>query len=300
MSKSQELLAPEFPSGYLKATDLPFDFKRADHTWKKYGYAEVPLNVRDSSGKIWDDRKYKGIFQNGLYRKQVSRGYVLLPNEECDSIVTRLIRYFGAEYGLYLFRTYDAYHGDAKYWEIRSKKTYTVDGSHDRNDKVQLGFIMRNSVGCNVNFGVDVFTFRLVCENGAIARGKDLLSLKVKHYGKDSLRIMTEGLAQRVHDIMQEGVDMIHQYERAARLKLRLKAAEDIAKRVSWKYLPDYIEVDEDTRKVSLTEKNVTFWRAFNDSTEKIWHSDISFLTKGEMTNHLHRVMEREIEIAAK
>jgi len=291
---------PLMKSG-VRAIELPFNFKKADLTWMKHGYSKVPLEVRSFDGKLWDDRKNSGIFHNKIYRKICGRGYVMLPNEEVDVIVPKLLKLFGAEFGLYLYRTHTAYNGDAKYWEIRSNKEYTIPGSFRNNDKVQLGFIIRNSLACNVSFGMDVFTFCKVCTNGAIAKGSDLLSMKIKHYGKDSLKQMTTNLERRIRDIMQEGVDLIHQYEKAAKLKLRLEAAKLIAKRVSAKYLPDYIEVEEGTRKVTLKRHDKTLWEAFNAVTDPVWHNEgLSFLTKSEMTNHLHRMMNQELEIAAR
>jgi len=285
----------------VRARELPFNFKKADETWIKYGYKQVPLEIRSYDGKIWDDRKSSGIFQHDLYRKICSRGYVMLPNEEVDVLVPKIVKALGAEFGLELFKTYTAYNGDAKYWEIRSKKEFNIPESFRANDKVQLGFILRNSLACNVSFGMDVFTFCQVCSNGAISKGSDLLSMKIPHYGTDSLKQMTTNLERRVRDIMQEGVLLIKDYEKAAKLKLRLESAKMIAKRVSVKYLPEYIEVDEKTHNVKLKKQNVSFWEAFNDVTQPVWHNkELSFLTKSEMTNHLHRVMKKELEIVAR
>ncbi len=281
-------------SGNVRAIEMPFNFNKAVHTWKPHGYSEVPLLVRAKDGKLYDDRKFKGIFKNGLYRKLVKRNYVVLPNEEVDNIVNRLLRTHGEKHQLYLFKTHFAYNGDAQYWEIRSKKEYKIPGSYRNNDVVQLGIIIRNSLGCNITYGMDVFTFCQVCANGAIRKGNDLLSMKIKHYGKDSLKMMTENLDRRMDDVMTEGKELIEQYEKAVKLKLRLETAKLIAKRIPVRYLPDYIHVDEKTKAVTLTDK-VSLWNAFNDSTQKIWHNDISFLTKSDLTVHLHRVLEKEI-----
>jgi hypothetical protein len=284
-----------------RVVDLPFNFKKADLTWMRHGYSKVPLEVKTYDNKIWDDRKSSGIFQYGLYRKICGRGYVMLPNEEVDVILPKVIKSLGPELGLEIFKTYTAYHGDAKYWEVRSNKKYTIPGSFRDNDKVQLGFIVRNSLACNVSFGMDVFTMCEVCTNGAVQKGSDLLSMQIKHYGKDSLKQMTENLERRVRDIMQEGVWLIEDYAKAAKLKFRLEAAKQIAKRVSVKYLPDYIEVDEKTHNVTLKKHNKTFWEVMNNITDPVWHNDeLSFLTKSEMTNHLHRVMHKEIEVMVK
>lgn len=293
----------------VPAVELPFDFDRIVSTWKKYNIFEVPLHVRAGDGTVYDDGKLKGLFRKERKKRQdvfllnkiVNRKYIVLPNEECDLIVGNTIDRIGKKYGLKLYKTHHAYNGDAKYWEIRSNKQYVIEGSHRAGDKVQLGIIVRNSVGCNVSFGADVFTFRLVCQNGAISKGKDLLSLKIPHYGKDSLKFMYESLSRRIEDLFFEGTELIRDYERAARLKIRQEAAELLVKKVSHKYLPDYIDIDSENQKVTLKHTNNSFWQLFNYVTKEVWHNNaISFLTKADITNVMHYVMKNEIAVTAK
>jgi hypothetical protein len=140
----------------------------------------------------------------------------------------------------------------------------------------------------------------LVCQNGAVRKGNDLASLKIAHYGKNSLDAMYNDLARRIDDLFTEAELMIENYRRAAKLKVRAEAAQLIADRISWKYIPDnLIEVNEETRKAKIVKRNLDFWTIFNGLTENIWHSEnLSFLTKADMTNNIHRIMENEIQVS--
>ncbi len=283
----------------VEATEMPFDFAREDFTWKKYGMTEAPLLIRAEDDTLYDDNKLKGLFKykvidgklKRIFRKTANRGYVVFPNEECDLVVDKVISE-DSEFGLKLHKVHTAYNGDAKYWEIRSAKKYRVESG----DEVQLGIVVRNSLACNVSFGADIFTFRLVCQNGAISKGKDLLSLKIPHYGKGALVLMQEALSKRIRDLFKEGEYLLDQYRIAAKLKIRQETAEAIAKKISQKYIPDYIELED--HKVKL-HKTPTVWKTFNDITEEIWHNNsLSFLTKADMTNAMHSVMKQEILVS--
>jgi hypothetical protein len=47
-------------------------------------------------------------------------------------------------------------------------------------DEVRVGCVIRNSLGAGVALGADLFTYRLICENGAIAKGRDLGSIAIR------------------------------------------------------------------------------------------------------------------------
>jgi len=280
----------------VKAIAMPFDFDRIDRTWAKYRITSAPVLYEEDSGKLYDDQSLKGIFKNEKLRRLVSRKYVVFPNEECDRVVNLFLDDYGEKYKLKLYKTHFAYHNDAEYWELRSSKKYKID----KGDEVQLGIIVRNSLGCNVSFGADIFTFRLVCQNGAISKGKDLLSLKIKHYGKDSLQMMQESLTRRIHDLFYEGELLLEQYRIATKLKVRQEAAETLIKKVSHKYLPDYIEWNAEKKQVVLRDTGMPWWNLFNHVTKQVWHNpELSFLTKADITNVMHYVMKNEIAVAA-
>ena len=285
----------------VEAVEMPFDFTQEDMTWKKYGITTAPLLLRAEDDSLYDDRKMKGLFKykkiddkiKRTYRNLCSRGYVVFPNEECDIVVDKVVE-MDTEYGLKLHDIHEAYQGDAKYWEIRSDKKYRVDN----NDDVQIGIVVRNSLARGVSFGADIFTFRLVCANGAISKGRDLLSLKIPHYGKGALKLMQEALSRRIHDLFLEGEMLLNQYKIAAKLRVRQETAEAIVKKIPKKYIPDYIEIEDKSYKVSLS-KTPTVWRTFNDITEEIWHNNAtSFLTKADMTNNMHSILKQEVLVS--
>jgi len=281
----------------VQTVTMPFDFDRKDTTWNKYGIMTAPLLQEALDGTVYADNKLMGIFRKEKIKRLTSRKYVIFPNKECDLVVGDFLDKYADKYRLKLHKTHFAYNGDAKYWEIRSSKKYKID----TGDEVQLGVVVRNSLACNVSFGADIFTFRLVCQNGAISKGKDLLSLKIKHYGKDSLKLMQESLTRRIHDLFYEGELLLDQYRIATKLKVRQEAAEQIVRKVSHKYIPEYIEWDVERKQVILRDTTVPWWKLFNDVTKSVWHNNaINFLTKADITNVMHSVMKNEILVAAK
>lgn len=311
MSTQQRLDEPidiSLTGEMVDAVECPFDFKKEDFTWKKYNITEAPLLLRSEDGSLYDDGKLKGIFRYKkiiVNKKQTlkrelrtfaSRKYVVFPNEECDAVVNRMIDN-DTQFGLKLKNVHTAYNGDAKYWEILSNRKYKIDSG----DEVMLGIVVRNSLARNVAFGADVSTFRLVCANGAVSKGKDLMSLKIPHYGKGALLLMQEALSRRIADLFIEGEELIRQYKIATKLKVRQEAAELLVKKVSHRYLPEYIEINDKTHNVKLTKSNISFWKLFNFVTEEVWHNNaLSFLTKADITNVMHYVMKNEIAVAAK
>jgi hypothetical protein len=303
LSKPEDLESGEF----VPAVNLPFNKKAVDNTWERHGIKTAPLLVKADNGKVYDDHKLKGIFKLNEqtkkyeYRKIVSRNYVVLPNEEVDNIVNAVIVKHGGQYGLKLNRTYEAYHGDAKYWEIFSDQILDIPKSMLKvNDVIKVGIVVRNSVGCNVTFGVDLMSWRLACLNGAIRKGRDMASLRVAHYGKNAMDLMYNELGRRIDDLFTEAENLVQTYRRAAKLKVRAEAAELLAKRISHKYIPqELIETDDEEHTVKVVKKGLDFWTLFNGLTENIWHSEqLSYLTKADMTDKIHRIIENEIVVS--
>jgi len=291
----------------IRAVDMPFDFEHEDNTWGKYGITEVPLLVRADNGEVFDDKAFKGIFQDGKYRKIVGRNYIVFPNEEVDLIVTKLVEQYKDEYGIYLFKSHYARNSDIKFWELRtesSKFQKAIEGSKISNDVVNVGLIIRNSLGAGVSFGADLFTFRQVCTNGAIARGKDLGNLKIKHYGQNALEEMVNSLERRLGDMLWEGMDLLKYYERMTQLKMKQELAEKLGNTFAKKYLPEYIVINEDKAKklkpeIVLTNegKSMTLWNTFNHITDPVWHNEHTrFNTKSYMTTTLHKLMFEEVD----
>ena len=278
--------------GAVRAIDLPFDFKNTVTTWKKqYGITEVPLHVRSAEGQIYDDKKFKGVFKDDMYKCIVGRKYVVYPNEELNTVLHNWVDKPGS--GLRIVKQYFSHHGDASYWQILSDKFAEVKA----DDKVQIGCIVRNSVGTYVALGADLFTYRLICSNGAIAKGKDLGSIAIRHIG--NRQSMVEEFSRGIEQILERTRGLIHYYKQSTKMKLDQRIAEAWAQRIPQRALPEQIEINSKTGQVTLTGAP-NLWDSFNDITANSWKNqnqgkpmktESGFLTKNYITQHAHKVL---------
>jgi Domain of unknown function (DUF932) len=283
------------------ANELPFDWSKADRSWEKeYGIVSAPLNVRALDGTEYDDHKWKGIFFEDYYRTIVHRGYVVVPNAYLDKIVVDFVEknkdlhIMPAPVSGANFRT--SHHGDAAYWTILSDRFEKVI----EGDDVQLGCVVRNSIGTYVALGADLFTVRQVCTNGAIAKGHDLGSIAIRHIGnhQDMLRNFGAGI-ERIIDKCSE---LVEYYRQATQIKLNKKIAEEWAKRIPQRALPENVHVDEKGKVTLSKTTQPTVWEAFNEITYAGWHGyrreakgnvqdKTGFLTKNHLLQHAHKVL---------
>ena len=281
----------------VKASDLPFDYRRKVTTWEKqYGITEIPLNVRDMSGTEYEDHKYKGVFFNGMYGCMVKQSYVVYPNEEVNAVLHKWVDRPGS--GLKIVKQYFSHGGSASYWQIMSDKYAEVQ----KGDKIQIGCLVRNSIGTYVALGADLFTYRLICSNGAIAKGSDLGSIAVRHIGDRN--IMVKEFSKGLEQILDRTAGLIHYYKEAAKMKVNQLIAESWAKRIPQRALPPQIEVNTKTEKVTLTGQP-NLWTAFNDITANVWKNEsqgekmkteTGFSTKYYLTMYAHNIMKQAID----
>lgn len=279
--------------GIKNAIDMPFDFSRTDRTWEdKYGITAVPLLVKSVNGEVYDDKRLKGVFINGEYKRIVGRNYTVLPNEEVEILLNEYIE--KTNEGLSIYKRYQSHHGDARYWVVSSPERLTVESEDD----VQLGCVVRNSIATYVALGADMWTFRLICENGAIAKGKDLGSIAIKHLG--SHEDMMYAFGQGIETIIESTADLVKYYRQATKMTMNERIAQEWAKRIPKRALPTAIDIDPKTEKVSITSSNVNLWQAFNEITANSWHdfnrgkpmkNNAGFLTKNHMLQHAHKVL---------
>lgn len=269
----------------IPAVNLPFDFKRTDMTWSdKYGITSVPLLVRSASGKLYDDKRLKGLFVDGKYKRIVSRKYVVFPNQEVDE----LIREIADEQHLTIGKTHDSHYGDAMYWEV-------LDGTSEyieKGDEMNFGCVARNSLGAGVALGAECFTFRLVCSNGAIARGQDLGSVALRHMGTHEQ--MLEKFTSSISDVIEESHTLVQAYRKATQIRMSLLIAEEFAKYIPERALPDSMEVIRKHGKIASVALNRrdTLWETFNDITKAAWHHRKSeWMTKSGILQRAHWVL---------
>jgi len=183
------------------------EFEKIDDTFAKYGLWQAPLKFREQ--RVPFKAIIKEIKGKPRVISIVGRGYKLLPNQLVHEAVVQLSEMFGLRMMkqsrhqlIYGGRT--VYHTDEKshraYWTMVFPKRYKIDG----RDKIQLGVQIRNSEDGSMGFGIDLFTFRLVCSNGAVVKTSDL---EIKAYWKHtkSLQIDLNALKTTIIQIVERG-----------------------------------------------------------------------------------------------
>jgi hypothetical protein len=288
---------------------LPIDKnKPIDTQWyKKFGGITYPINLQNKFGKTFDDGQLKAIVENGYTTGIVTRSYLYIPHGPIDEVVNEFVD--NPANGLRLKETKESQHGRNKYWIlIDDKNVFKVKNSFVENDEMNFGAIIRNSVGGRLAFGVDLFSFRSICMNGAIFGFRDFGSFSVRHFGSNFPE-MTANLFKGLREQLGAASEMINYYNKFATTKLENNKPliEKIAEHISLKYFPEDIIVKlpnktkgqerEFTIKKSLQEKSL--WFLFNEFTSKIWsdkhESKLSFDMIRHSTKKLHEILIDEI-----
>jgi len=264
-------------------------FERIDDTFADYGLWQAPLKFK---GKRIP---FKAILKEIKGRQKViailGRGYKLIPNAVVDKAVCEVSDLLGLKVkrrsdaqilgGRTVFSVDKGSH--RAYWTMVFPKRYKFN-----RDRVQLGVQVRNSEDGSLGFGIDMFTFRLICSNGAIVRTGEL---EIKTYWKHTKGLVLDvgKIKNTILQIVDRGRDIIDVYRALQALKLNQELAERLAEKLPKKYLPDYIKARKEG--VELL-RATTVWEAYNDITASIWHSaTASMFTKRTLNRQLHNIM---------
>lgn len=308
---------PILPRGqYVRVVAREYDFSRASSFWSKYGYEEVPSIVVTDEDKRYDDLKYKGIFQHRKLIADVSRLNVLFPNEEAEAISKLLVG--DGTNGLRLL-------GEPKYTNhglniyipiISDKMSRKIEGSDSNNDIVRLGVIIRNSMGSTpgqrLALGTELFTFRDLCENGAVFGHEEIGHMSINHYGKDTEKI-TNMMRELIFSSVGKIEEIFNYYEGMTQVKVgeRLYIANKLGEHIPDRFFPNYIAIDKEkevtkigaegqaleshikkTYRIENSSKDLTLWNVFNDFTKSLWHDkELAFDKKRKATVNLHKIV---------
>jgi len=258
-------------------TEISLPLGEPLNVWKEYGIVEQPALFRGKDGQLYDTKKHKVITRNGEFATIVSRRYTVLPNEE----VLKLIEEAG-------YKTHDVKYsnnGNALYATLLSERVHAVR----IGDIVKAGVLVRNSIDASTGFGVDMYTERLKCLNGAVSRGQEITWSR-KHIGHREAII--GNFKQALERITLASEQLIATYKLADQIRLNRELAKKIVEtKVPIKYLPDSIQVEKKTKAVTLTD-TPTLYEAFNHSTAKIWHNDkLKIESKIQYEQALHKVI---------
>ena len=114
-----------------------------------------------------------------------------------------------------------------------------------------------------MGFGIDLFTYRLICSNGAVVKTGDL---EIKAYWKHTkhLELDVNALKTTILQIVDRGKAILDNYRALTALKLNQEIAERLAERLPKKYLPEYIKAVED--KIEIL-KPATLWEVYDSIT---------------------------------
>jgi len=180
-----------------------------------------------------------------------------------------------------------------------------IKNSYQDNDYIKFGVAIRNSVGGRLAFGVDLFTYRSICNNGAIFGFKDFGSYSLRHFGSNVVD-MSRMLFDNLREQLGKASEIIHWYDRFAVKKLgdnkvaSTNMLKTLSDHIALKYFPDWIKiVEKDSKKgqerkiiIPHTEVNRTYWELFNEFTASLWHEkELSFDAVRRCTKTLHEVM---------
>lgn len=269
----------------LQVVDLTLGPK--DETWKRYNLFQAPVFLKVEGGKILESDQYKAILKGNELTAITSKRYQLFPNEEARRVVQAVTAGGNFQY----LKSGKSRGGNAIY------DYYTYDGEREivPNDPIKLGFVMRNSIDGSTGFGLNLFTYRLICENGAIFGQRTLGRLGMRHVLGSDFSI--KAVEQAVEAIVSLGDKVIDLYKGWSMINLNQEIAERLVdSRIPVKYLPDYIKVKRKTKEVSL-ETTPDLWSLFNDITQKVWHkpegktTELDPRSQSDYLEELHEVL---------
>lgn len=288
----------------IKAFTIYADMDQADRTWERYGHITAPQVVKYADGTFELNTKAKNIWmKDDKYKDIISRMYALFPNEHIDYLIDKEIDL--KKLGLEIFKRHESHGGDTVHWTLKSKEKYQVD-----KDEVYIGASVRNGAGTNVSLGVDMFTIRWACQNGAIHKGRNFGSFQMAHVGK--IESITKKFEDQLGIAMKHSAELIKYYKKATLIKVNDEIANRIYKRMlsSNTYLPEnwhikkHKEIRELRKEGKLREANdlvkvggdkINLWQTFNIITEKhrdgINSKDIRFSAVAKQQSNLHRAL---------
>lgn len=265
----------------FKAFQIYADMSKVDRTWERYGYLKAPLAVKKEDGEF-SSRSHKSqvLIYNDDFRKLLSNVYAVIPHQFVGDVLQKYVIKNLDDLKMHIEKEYEAHDGDSHYWTILSDDKFEMDG----HDNFQVGVSIRNGIGTNVSLGADLYTMRIVCTNGAVARGRNFGSFSIPHLGK--VELIANYFERAIRQTFQKSLDLITIYNKAKKIKVNDQIATEVYKKMPFaaRYLPStwnvasrYLIKDlkkdgkfkEDMNLVNVTSKNQSLMDAFNEITEK-------------------------------
>jgi hypothetical protein len=292
-AKQQEQL-PKSLQGEIQPDYQKFeiyaDMARANRTWEHYGHLTAPMAIKDRlTGTFIQEADNQIWTQNNDFMGVFSGSYCLFPNEEVDMLVNDMLKNRLADLHLSLNDTLVYNNGRTKYWKIVSDKEYKVTDLEDGTgpDTVRIGCVVRNGMGTGTALGIDLFTFRPICSNGAMHKGRDLGSMALRHVGKGAKKAleMKNFFEEGIRTVVDATKDLVKIYTKTPNIIVDNKTASQMYANLWWlgeTYLPEIWNVKKlndmkqlrkagklkNNDKLITVKKEVNLWNTFNMITQ--------------------------------
>jgi hypothetical protein len=222
----------------------------------------------------------------------VSRNFAVIPNQ----LILNMVADVSKDLNLSTLSVKYTKNGYAMRIDLLSERKQAVEV----DDIVQFGVSIRNSIDGSTALGVDGFTYRLACRNGATAKIPNV-TFNAKHVGD------VNKLLDAFREALRTALEYCHQLAELYRNATRIKVTKEIAERLVelrlpamyYKYTPIKLNVDGRDVEVGVVRED-TLWNTFNGITYVITHkSRANPITRSRMTHRLHRVMQEIVEASA-
>lgn len=311
----KELSQPQVSN--LRPFTIYADMSKVDKTWERFGHETAPMAVFNDQNEIVSYPNYNLLMIEKNFHKILGGKFSYYPHERVDEIKDDLMDNELKDLKLSVQKEYVAHNGDTKYWRIVSDETFDVDGE---GDKIKLGFVLRNGIG-TIALGIDLFSFRQVCENGATRRGRDFGALSIKHVGKiDKIsKIFEDG----IRNAMTSAKELLEMYRKATQIKMNSKLVNKMYEQIWFlgeDYLPDWWQRTKSSKEIyeiykarnlgNMEQEPIikptreeTLWETFNAITQnqrdRLNGNKTRYPAIAYQQDRLHQAMEQVITVAA-
>lgn len=258
------------------------DASKANDSFSKYGHIVMPLAIKNLDREGFTvDSGYNLWVTKENFRKLLPHTYTFYPIEETDYVLKSTIEKELKDTGLKIYSEKEAHNGETKYWNLITDEKFPIVGD---KDPVSIGVSVRNGVGTGVALGVDLFTVRWACKNGAIAKGQNMGSFSIAHVKKAD--VMTKLFVDKIVNAFRSVKDLIEYYRKSPGIPVTDQIANQLYKKLVYagKYLPENWEVTErkevnkilksgkfqkaETNNLVKTTKKQNLWEVFNEITQ--------------------------------
>jgi hypothetical protein len=275
--------------GTIELTNIRYPFEY------NIGEADMVLRTNYAETRL---SKVKAVFEKNVSNGKVNlvsivgRNFAVIPNQ----LILQMVADVSKDLNLSTLSVRYTKNGYAMRIDLLSERKQAIEV----DDIVQFGVSIRNSIDGSTALGVDGFTYRLACRNGATARIPNV-TFNAKHVGD------VNKLLDAFREALRTALEYCHQLAELYRKATRIKVTKEIAERLVelrlpmmyYKYTPIRLNVDGKDVEIDIIRED-TLWNVFNGITYVITHkSRANPIARSRMTHRLHKVLHEIVETTA-